>query len=446
MHRYIIIIILLFTVNLSAQETKVISLQAAKDMALQQNQNFQGEKAALEAAKWNKTSAMSSFLPSLSLAGTLLYMDPARTIPAGGQDITMNKDQRSIALNLSQPLFMGGRLYQSYKIASASAQMASLGLEMQELQLKAEVEAKYYAVLQLKDIFEIASRELEQAAQNLAVADLKLETGILSRADHLRFQASLANKDIALLQAETAYDLALRAFMNFLGADEPLLPEAIALDKTEIQLLIDLDKEAIQGFKDRAYDLAQKNNQSLKILDKGVEISQRAQKIANAAFWPSLTLVGTRSYAEDGIDRYEFETSNQIMLNLSVPLLPQVGNYAKSRKAYYEAQQTAFNAESAKDGIDLGLEAAAINLINSARAVQNAQLSLNITEEMYAQISERFRVNMISTMELMDAELMVSASRMAHARAYYDFLKARLNLLSLMGSQDEELLSTIFTR
>lgn len=432
--------------NLSAQEARPISLQAAKDMALQQNQNFQGEKAALEAAKWNKTSAMSSFLPSLSLAGTLLYMDPARTIPAGGQNVTLNKDQRSLALSLSQPLFMGGRLYQSYKIASASAQMASLSLEMEELQLKAEVETKYYAVLQLMDILEIATREHEQAVQNMAVADLKLETGILSRADHLRFQASLANKDIALLQAETAYDLALRGFMNFLGADEPLLPEAIELDETEIQRLTKLDKQEIKSFTDRVYNLAQKQNQSLKILDKGVEISQRGQKIANASFWPSLTLVGSRTYAENGLDRYEFEAANQIMLNLSVPLLPQLGNYANSRKAYYQAQQTAFNAESAKDGIDLGLEAAAINLINSARAVQNAQLSLNITEEMYAQISERFRVNMISTLELMDAELMVSASRMAHARAYYDFLKARLNLLSLMGSQDEELLSTIFTR
>lgn len=432
--------------NLSAQEARPISLQAAKDMALQQNQQFQGEKAALEAAKWNKTSAMSSFLPSLSLAGTLLHMDPARTIPAGGQNVTLNKDQRSLALSLSQPLFMGGRLYQSYKIASASAQMASLSLEMEELQLKAEVETKYYAVLQLMDILEIATREHEQAVQNMAVADLKLETGILSRADHLRFQASLANKDIALLQAETAYDLALRGFMNFLGADEPLLPEAIELDETEIQRLTKLDKQEIKSFTDRVYNLAQKQNQSLKILDKGVEISQRGQKIANASFWPSLTLVGSRTYAENGLDRYEFEAANQIMLNLSVPLLPQLGNYANSRKAYYQAQQTAFNAESAKDGIDLGLEAAAINLINSARAVQNAQLSLNITEEMYAQISERFRVNMISTLELMDAELMVSASRMAHARAYYDFLKARLNLLSLMGSQDEELLSTIFTR
>ncbi|MCK9583433.1 MAG: TolC family protein [Candidatus Cloacimonetes bacterium] len=446
MFRYITIIMLLFMVNISAQEARPISLQDAKAMAVQQNPQFQGEKAALEAAKWNKASAMSSFLPILSLGGTLLYMDPARTIPAGGQNITMNKDQRSIALNLTQPLFMGGRLYQTYKIALASSQMASLSLEMQKLQLKAEVEAKYYAVLQLKDILDIASREREQAVQNLALADLKMEAGILSRADHLRFQASLANKDMAFLQAETAYDLALRSFMNYLGASQPLMPEAIELDEAEIQRLTKLDNQEVISFTDRAYDLAQKGNQSLKILDKSVEISQRGQKIANAAFLPSLTLVGSRTYAEDGLDRYEFDASNQIMLNLSIPLLPQVGNYAKSRQAYYQAQQTVYNAESAKDGIDLGLQAAAINLINSARAVQNAQLSLSITEDMYAQISERFRVNMISTMELMDAELMVSASRMAYAKAYYDFLKARLNLLSLMGSQDEELLSTILSQ
>ena len=432
--------------NLSAQGARTISLQAAKEMALQQNPGYQGEKAALEAAKWNKTNAVSAFLPNLSLGGTLLYMVPARSIPAGGQNLTLNKDQRSIALNLSQPLFMGGRLYQSYKIASAASQMAGLGLEMQELQLQAGVEAKYYAVLQLGDIFDIATREHEQAVQNLALADLKLESGILSRADHLRFQASVANKDIALLQTETAYDIALRDFMNYLGASQPLIPEDIELDEGLIQLLTNLDKEQIKGLKDRAFNLAQKQNQSLKILDKSVEISQRAHKIANASFWPSLTLVGSRTYDEDGIDRYEFEASNQIMLNLSVPLLPGVGNYAKSRKAYYQAQQTAFNAESAKDGIDLGLEAAAINLISSARAVKNAQLALEITEDMYAQISERFRLNMISTLELMDAELMLSASRMAHAKAYYDFLKARLNLLSLMGSQDEELLSTLFTR
>lgn len=258
MFRYITIIMLLFMVNISAQEARPISLQDAKAMAVQQNPQFQGEKAALEAAKWNKASAMSSFLPILSLGGTLLYMDPARTIPAGGQNITMNKDQRSIALNLTQPLFMGGRLYQTYKIASASSQMASLSLEMQKLQLKAEVEAKYYAVLQLKDILDIASREREQAVQNLALADLKMEAGILSRADHLRFQASLANKDMAFLQAETAYDLALRSFMNYLGASQPLMPEAIELDEAEIQRLTKLDNQEVISFTDRAYDLAKR--------------------------------------------------------------------------------------------------------------------------------------------------------------------------------------------
>jgi outer membrane protein TolC len=158
---------------------------------------------------------------------------------------------------------------------------------------------------------------------------------------------------------------------------------------------------------------------------------------------PTLTLAGSRKYEENGIDRYEFDASNQIMLNLSVPLLPQVGNYAASREAYYEAQKTAMEARSAADAIQLGIDAAAINLISTARQVKTAKLSLEITEDIYAQLSERFRLNMLSTLELMDAELMLSAARMAYTNAYYSFYKARLSLLSLMGTDDYDVLSAL---
>lgn len=443
MYRYIIMVILLIGSNLSAVVVRTISLEAAKALALEQNLEYQSAQSALDAAKWNKTNALSAFLPNLSLGGTLLYMDPAPSVPMGGQTQSMNKDQRSISLSLSQPLFMGGKLYQSYKMASVSTEMAELSLRTQKLELITEVEAKYYAVLQVQDALEIASTEHEQAVQNLELADMKLENGLLSRADHLRFQASVANTDIAVLQAQTAYDLALRDFANYLGATEILQPEAIEMDEAEILPFAELNKDGIKAFSNRAIALANRENQTLQILDKGVEISQRAHKIAKGSFLPTLTLAGSRKYEENGIDRYEFDASNQIMLNLSVPLLPQVGNYAASREAYYEAQKTAMEARSASDAIQLGIDAAAINLISTARQVKTAKLSLEITEDIYAQLSERFRLNMLSTLELMDAELMLSAARMAYTNAYYSFYKARLSLLSLMGTDDYDVLSAL---
>lgn len=438
MHKYLLIIgMFLLVIALPAQ--RVLSLEEAKSIALEQNYGYRAGEAALSAAEWQKTSAFSAFLPNLSLSATLLYMDPARRV----QNTTLNKDQRSISLNLSQPLFLGGKLYQSYKMASASAEMAELNLQAKRLELLSEVESKYYALLQLKEVLDIAMAEHSQAQTNLELAEIKLQNGLIARADLLRFQANLANKDIAVLQSQTAYDLAQRDFANYLGSSELLSPMPLALSDAEILPLAQLDSEGLQRIGNALTKLGKNNNLQLKLIDSGVEISERAYKMSKGSFLPSLNLIGSRSYDENGIDRYEFEASNQIMLNLSIPLLPQVGNYAASRKAYFEAQKASMEAKQASDGILLGIDAAVIRMVSSARQVRTAKLSLDITQDMYAQLSERFRLNMISTLELMDAELMLSASRMAYANAYYEFFKARLALLSLVGTDDYSILNAI---
>lgn len=437
---------MLIAINLSAEEYASITLDEAKSLALEQNPEYQSAQSALYAAKWNKTNALSAFLPNLSLSGTFLYMHPAQSVNMNGQMVNINKDQRSFAFNLSQPLFMGGKLYQAYKIASESTQIAELDLQTQRLELIREVEAKYYAVLQVQEALQIALSGYDQAGRSLELAELKYENGLLSRADYLRFQANVANQDISLLQAQTAYDLALQDFSNYLDADEILQPVKIEPDEAEILPFTDLDSEGIKRFSNRALQLAGQKNQSLQILDMSVQLSERAYKIAKASFLPTLTLVGSRKYDENGIDRYDYESSNQIMLNISVPLLPQVGNYAASRKAYYAAQQSAYEAESATKAIHLGIDAAAINLISSARQVSTAKLALEITEDMYAQLNERFELNMISALELMDAELMLSAARMAYSNAYFNFYKSRLSLLSLMGTDEHKMLELLLAQ
>jgi outer membrane protein TolC len=420
-----------------------ISLEEARQLALEQNPGYQASKAALEAAKWQKTGAFSAFLPSLSLGGTLLYMDPARSAPVGGQNIEMNKDQRSLSLNLSQPLFMGGKLYQAYKMASISREMAEANLKAERISLLAGVEERYYALLQLKQLKEIAGAEYEQARSNLEIAELKMQNGIIARSELLRFQANLATKDLARLQSGSAYDIAMREFASFLGTSELYSPILIETQESEIALFADLDTGAMEAFTTRLRDYGRENNVQLQVIEGGKDLAQRAYKASKGSFLPTVNLVGSRSYDENGLDRYEFEASNQIMLNLSVPLLPQVGNYSAMKKAGYEAEKAEHEAKEAADGILLGMDAALIKLVSSARSVKTARLSLDITEDMYNQLSERFRLNMISPMDLIDAELMLSAARMAYTNSYHDFYEARLALMSMLGTEDIEVLHTI---
>ena len=135
----LLLLLILVAAMLQAEEFEVdtipaITLEEAKSRAISNNNGYQATQAGLNAASWNRSSAFSSFLPSLSLSGSYLYNAPALTPMA-------NKDMRSVALNLSQPLFLGGKLWQGYKMARLGEEIAELNLQDQRYALEAEVES-----------------------------------------------------------------------------------------------------------------------------------------------------------------------------------------------------------------------------------------------------------------------------------------------------------------
>jgi outer membrane protein len=451
MNRYIIIIALALQLAFAwAQQDAFtnlgsISLQEAKQTALKQNPAFSAKEAAVNSAKWGKTNALSTVLPTLSLSGTYLYMDPATTVQTGATQTTLNNDMRTISLNLSQPLFLGGKAWQAYKMATTTEEMAKLNLENQRYTLFSEVENKYLAALQLKTLYQISQTETKSAEDNLELAKLKQDNGLLSRADFLRFQSRLASKQVSALQAQTALQLALKDLANYLGVTEMLMPRDISMDGEMpiIERLNGYDLASTGSLNDRLLQLALNRNINYQILDKSVELSQRAYTIAKASFLPTLMLTGSRQYKENGIDRYEFTASNQIMLNASLPILPGLGFYSAAQKAKEEARKASLEAKVATDGIKLGIEAGTLNWVSSAKQVQSAAIALSYTEELYRQMQERFRLNMLSPLELLDAELMLSAANMTYTNAFYTYLKSRSALMQALALENDTDLYTL---
>ncbi|MBP7310487.1 MAG: TolC family protein [Candidatus Cloacimonetes bacterium] len=284
----------------------------------------------------------------------------------------------------------------------------------------------------------MAKADLQGADNNLAKAGLKLDNGILSQADYLRFQAGKAGKELALQQAQTALQISLQDFANYLGASELLMPSALNLENEQdlIAILGSYDQSQTRRLTDTALQMLAGRNLNLQMLDKSVELSERAYRIAKASFLPTVMLTGSRKYSENGIDRYDFEASNQLILSASLPILPGWGNYAATRKAREEARQMKLEALSAMDGIRLGVQSAVLHLVGKARQVQSTGLTLSYTEQLYAQLTERFNLNMISASELLDAELMLSGARIANTGARYDYLNARRNLMRALVLDD----------
>lgn len=444
--RLTIIIFVLSLAVLSAQTNDAtLSLQQARELALQNNSAYQAKAAELEAAKWSKTSAISSILPSMSLDGTWLYMDPAQTVQAGGSAITLNHDFRTFGLSLTQPIFVGGKAWQGYQMEKLGESMAQTGLEAQKLTLLTEVNNNYLGLLQTQDLTRISEMDKRSAEINLQIAQLKFDNGLLSNADYLRFKSQLASKEVTFLQAQTARQLAQLNLRNYLGID--FLPVAEELPGVEndpvMETLNGYSPVASSALSELALQRSQEANTSLRLLENGVELSRRSYQMSKGSFLPTVMLIGSLNFEENGIDRYKFDSSSQIMLTASIPLLPQLGNYAAMRKANFEYKKTLLQAKTATDGIKLGTESAVLNLVSAAKQVQAAGLSLEFTQQTYEQLQERFRMNLISSKDLLDADLMLSASRVAYSNAVFAYHKARVSLMQILGLENAEDLDTM---
>ena len=86
-----------------------------------------------------------------------------------------------------------------------------------------------------------------------------------------------------------------------------------------------------------------------------------------------------------------------------------------------------------------------LNLVSSAQQVKASRLALDYTLQSYEQLQERFRMNLISSTELLDAELMLSSARLAYTNAHYAYLKNRLALMQGIGLENEQELDTLIT-
>lgn len=433
MRSVIAVMILLIVTGISA---RVIDLEEARQIALQNNQQYLAAQDAYQSSKWNRIGALTNFLPSANLVGSQTSRTPAMN------QIYDEDHTRSFGVNLTQPIFTGGNIYHGYNIARSVQKIAELNQNNQRLETISKVEEKYFTVLEMQELFEIAQNQLKLAQDNLQIAKVQYEQDIISRADYLQFQADKANKESELIQSQTMYNLSSRDLKNFLQIDEDVDPEPIEFEAYE-DIISHLTEKNADDLLLKATEIGLKQNLPLQIVQMQTAIADKTVAMKYGNFLPKINLSYTQSYNKQwnetiSASDVDYQDSKQLGISLSIPLFPLADSYAELSEAKYDRKVKQREEKSAKDNIELGLEQALLNIISSAKQVQASQISLSYTEEMYTEMEERFRNGLITATDLLNAELMLKSARMNRAKNFFNLMKAESKLMQQMGLETRD--------
>lgn len=427
----IIATILILSTAINAQE---LSLSDCVNIALENKETLQSAQLDLRSAKAGKVGAFSSILPSVSFSGGRNTTSYANNNETDYAKIDLFPDQTSwsAGITVRQNIFDGGGWWN--RIAQAKNNYAiSQQLERQiRINVIAEVHRAYFQLLKNQQLLEVAQQNLELTEQQVELAQKKFDLGAAKKTDLLKSKVARGTAQSALITREAFLYVTIAELRNALGR----IGDNSALKiRDEI-----LPLQSVPDFAE-AIDILKENNPGVLASERQLIDAKLRKKLTIALRLPSLSAsLSHQAYATElgGLtDAFKDDWTMTTGLNLSFPIFSGMALSTQSQQAKLAVRKQENNLTTITNDAIVRLESV-MGIVNDYFKIIpiNEEILVSAEEDLKL-VSERYRLGSASILELLDAQVSVTRSRVDLVSSKYDariqeaYLKAQLGILDL---------------
>lgn len=401
-----------------------LTADRAVEIAMENSLSRKLATADVDMAQDRVGQALSAFGPVVTLDGGiyryddqpslvqleegLVQLNNALSALTSGQISTLDMpdDSRTyygMAVELTQPVYTGGRLTAVKKMAEAGRDSARHDLKTADQDLALAVKKAYFTVLLTRQM----TRALDDAVASMVIHVNEAEAYHLMetvpRLDVLRAREKLADLKQQQLLATNNFALA-RTSLNFtMGVDL----------STRYTFGGQPPLGSLPGSLDALVQEALARRPELAAMDAKIRMAEDQVALARSGHLPTVALVGSA---------HKFEPENQdpsaeIGLVASLKLYDHGMVSHSVALARHELQKAKTARTQIERGIRLKVEQAFRNAQAARESVQVAQSSLATAKETLEAARTRYQVGLSTSLERLDAEVSLTRARTNHIRA-----------------------------
>ena len=407
-------------------ESLSMDLEKAKEIALMNNPSVKLARENLDKTQTQVTEARSGMFPSLSgftsfqhaweLPTFILNLPPEM----GGQQKFKMGTENNIAygINLNQPLFTGGSIWNGYSISRKAREIATQQLKSTEQNILINVTSAYFGVLFARSTVQVSQDALKSAEKNLEQVNQFFNAGKASRFDVLRAEVQVANFKPTLVSAKNSYILAESQLRSILGLKQE--SELVFIDDLEF-----IDDPLLTAELDQLVEIALASRPEIYMINSQKDIAQYQLNLARASYMPSLFFSSNYQYQgmRDDLDFTgdDFYKSFNSTLSLSIPIFSGWKNSSKIQQARIGIKESNYQEESLVNGIQFEVKAAFYrmketweNVLTQQKTIEQAKEALRLANLMYAEGAS-------TQLDVLNANLALNQARMNHQKSLFDY-------------------------
>lgn len=420
----------------------VFTLEESIDIALERSLAVLSADEEIKAKEFEEHSAKADFYPKLSTSYTYTYLDKDTVddakstmqvwIPPTGPHVPrevspLRTDNYQFNITATQPLFTGWRLTVLRDLASLGVDTAKIQKvsTIQDLVLKVKV--AYFAILKTEKLQNVARQAVEQLEGHLAVAQAFYDEGIIAKNELLQTEVQMAQSRQDLISVTHGVLLSKSLFNKLLRREltKPVRIKDI-LDYTPVRLRLD-----------EAVEKAVLNRSEIQEVSLNVVAAEKNVKLTKSSYYPSVTFTGnySRDTNEPFLSAVTAEDPDIWTLTLQADWT--LWEWGKRRDEVAASRARVAKARhllnEIKDNISLEVQAAYLSLEEAKRNIQVSKTAVVQAEENYRMNEERYKQQVATSTDVLDAQTLLTQARANHFNALSDYNIAWARLERAMG-------------
>lgn len=373
------------------------------DMALESNAELIVADNARKQANLQRGIARTAYLPNF--AGSAMGVSRMPNQEYLGMTLNM-KAMWMAGINLTQPIYAGGKIVAANKLASIGVKAAAEQHRMTRAEVISDAQNAYWtyvAVLAKVRMMQSYVAQIDTAYTQTCSA---LEAGMATRNDLQRIEARRAQVSYQLGQAESGANLSRMNLCHVVGIDTD----------TDI---IPADTEVAIEIPENLYDYNVLERPEAVLLHYDADAKRQQIAVTRADYLPSLGLMAGWSaygnikmngFQQDAAGNYiPFNTNIKdhgwtIMASLSVPIWHWGEGIKKVRHARIEADNARILLDDKMKLLDLEIRQAISNVESGNDLLKSAQVAMDAADATLANMTQSYELGLSPLTDFLDAQ------------------------------------------
>ena len=367
-------------------------------MALEYNHDLQAADKNIASSMELVKSAKADLKPKLSGEANFQYtgnpIELTLNLPQAERPLTFEGlDMKyGASLSLMQPLYTGGRILESIRLAKHQQAMTTQQAELLQSAVCYQTDMQYWNTVARAELLRVAMDYRNSMASLVKTIRERVEVGLIDPQDLLMAEVKLNEAEYQVLQAQSNFDNGRMALNSLIGVE---LKAATQIEDSIPNVVLSESLLLSDG----------SNRPELMMAQSQINIAKSVGKLTDSQYKPKLFVGVDGSYSSPGYNfKSDLDPNYAVYAKLSVPIFEWGKRRSEKRASNYKIGMANDYLSKVTDDVNLEVQTAHTSLSQAIEQVRLTESSLEKARENERKALERYNEGKISIIEVIEAQ------------------------------------------